>query len=161
MQTVYRRKSHCTFVCDFHIVLPTKYRRKVINAGIKAFLLIRIEAIKEHHPDLIFKTVNTDKDHIHLLVSIPPQWSVGKVVGLIKANTARGLKAEFPFLKQVYWGTDSIWSEGYFVSTVGINEATIRRYIEQQGQADAGQNNLKLVWSREYPDREVAGSLLT
>ena len=54
------------------------------------------------------------------------------------------MKAEFAFLKQVYWGTDSIWSEGYFVSTVGVNEATIKRYIDQQGQEDAGQNNWKL-----------------
>lgn len=145
MPTVYRRKSHCVFVCDYHIVFPTKYRRKIINEGIKAFILTRIENIKNHHPDLLFKEVNTDQDHIHLLISIPPQWAVGKVVGLIKANTARSLKAESPFLKEVYWGTDSIWSDGYFVSTVGINEQTIRRYIEQQGQADAGQNNLRLV----------------
>jgi putative transposase len=126
-------------------VLSTKYRRKIINPGIKAFLLARIETVTEHHPDIIFKEVNTDKDHIHMLVSIPPQWSVGKVVGIIKSNTARSMKAEFPFLKQVYWGTDSIWSEGYFVSTVGINEATIRKYIEHQGQEDAGQTNLTLV----------------
>lgn len=145
MPTVYRRKSHCVFVCDYHIVFPTKYRRKIINEDIKAFILTRIENIKNHHPDLLFKEANTDQDHIHLLISIPPQWAVGKVVGLIKANTARSLKAEFPFLKEVYWGTDSIWSDGYFVSTVGINEQTIRRYIEQQGQADAGQNNLRLV----------------
>lgn len=144
MPTVYRRKSHCVFACDYHIVYPTKYRRKILTPKVKAFVLARIEAIAEHYPDLIFKKVNTDVDHIHLLVSIPPQWQVGKVVGLIKANTARGMKAEFEFLKQVYWGTDSIWSEGYFVSTVGINEATIRRYIEQQGQEDAGQNNWKL-----------------
>ena len=145
MPTVYRHKSHCVFSCDYHIVLSTKYRRKIINEGIKAFLLARIETITEHHPDLIFKKINTDKDHLHVLVSIPPQWAVGKVVGIIKQNTARSMKAEFPFLKKVYWGTDSIWSEGYFVSTVGINEATIRNYIEQQGQADAGQINLKLV----------------
>ncbi len=55
------------------------------------------------------------------------------------------MKAELPFLKKVYWGTDSIWSEGYFVSTVGINESIIRRYIEMQGQADTGQTNLTLV----------------
>ena len=144
----YRSKSHCVFVCDYHIVFPTKYRRKVINEGVKAFILSRIEEIKEHYPELQFKNVNTDKDHIHLLVSIPPQFAVGKVVGIIKTNTARGMKAEIPFLKEVYWGTNSIWSEGYFVSTVGINEETIRNYIDQQGQADAGQNNLRLIWSR-------------
>ena len=108
-------------------------------------MLARIETITEHYPQLQFKKVNTDKDHIHLLVSIPPARSVSKVVGIIKANTAKSMKTEFPFLKQVYWGTDSIWSEGYFVSTVGINEQIIRRYIENQGQADAEQTNLKLV----------------
>lgn len=144
MPTIYRHKSHCVFVCDYHIVFPTKYRRKVINDGVKAFIMSRIEEIKEHYPELQFKKVNTDKDHIHLLVSIPPQFAVGKVVGIIKTNTARGMKAELPFLKQVYWGTNSIWSEGYFVSTVGINEDIIARYIEQQGQADSGQSSLKL-----------------
>jgi putative transposase len=122
---IYRHKSHCVFACDYHIVFPTKYRRKVI----KAFLLTKIETIKDHYPDLLFKEVNTDQDYIHLLVSIPPQWSVGKVVGLIKATTVRSLKAEFSFLKEVYWGTDSIWSEGYFVSTIGMNEQTIQRYL--------------------------------
>jgi len=141
----YRRKSHCVFACDYHLVFPTKYRRKVINEGVKAFLLLKIDAIKDHYPDLLFKEVNTDQDHIHMLISIPPQWAVGKVVGIIKSNTAGSLKAEFPFLKEVYWGTDSIWSDGYFVSTIGINEQTIRRYIEEQGQADAGQTNVKLV----------------
>ena len=145
MPTIYRRKSHCVFLCDYHLVFPTKYRRKVINDGVKAFIVSRIETIHEHYPDIQFKTINTDQDHSHLLVSIPPQRSVGQVVGIIKTNTARGMKAELPFLKKVYWGTDSIWSEGYFVSTVGINEEIIRRYIEQQGQADAGQTNLKLV----------------
>ena len=145
MPAVFRHTSHSVFLCDYHIVFSTKYRRKIINDGVKAFIRARIETIHEHYPDLIFKTINTDQDHVHLLVSIPPSWSVGKVVGIIKANTARNMKAELPFLKDVYWGTDSIWSEGYFVSTVGINEAIIRRYIEHQGQADAGQINLKLV----------------
>jgi putative transposase len=88
--------------------------------------------------------VNHDKDHIHLLVSIPPTISVGKVVGIIKQNTARNLKQKFPFLKQVYWGTDAIWSEGYFVSTVGIDDAMIRAYIAEQGKKDAGQTKFEL-----------------
>jgi putative transposase len=88
--------------------------------------------------------VNHDKDHIHLLVSIPPTMSVGRAVGIIKQNTARNLKQKFPFLKQVYWGTDAIWSEGYFVSTVGIDDAMIRAYIAEQGKKDAGQTKFEL-----------------
>ena len=74
-----------------------------------------------------------------MLLSIPPTIAVGKAIGIIKQNTARELKQKFPFLKQVYWGTDAIWSEGYFVSTVGINEDMIQKYIEEQGKKDSGQ----------------------
>ena len=64
---------------------------------------------------------------------------VGKVVGLLKTNTSRGIKEKFPVLKKNYWGTDGIWSDGYFVSTVGVTTEIIRRYIENQGELDAGQ----------------------
>jgi len=90
-----------------------------------------------------FKAVNHDKDHIHYLVSIPPTMTVGKVIGIVKQNTSREMKQKFPFLKKVYWGTDSVWSEGYFVSTVGIDEAVIQAYIENQGKKDAGQTKFE------------------
>jgi putative transposase len=99
----------------------------------------KLAEITEHYPLVQLGAVNHDKDHLHLLVSIPPTMSVGKVVGIIKQNTSRELKQKFPFLKQVYWGTDAVWSEGYFASTVGINEAMIQEYIENQGKKDAGQ----------------------
>lgn len=142
--TTYRRMSHCVFYADYHLVWPTKYRRKIFNTGMRAYLKLYLQSWPEHHPDILLKEVNTDKDHIHLLVSIPPTKSVGMVVRLLKTNTARALKAQFPGLKQVYWGTESIWSAGYFVSTVGINEQLIRRYIQNQGKEDAGQNNVTL-----------------
>ena len=71
--------------------------------------------------------------------------TVGKVVGLIKQNTARELKQKFPFLKQIYWGTDAIWSEGYFVSTVGVDEQIITKYIEEQGKKDSGQTKFAVT----------------
>ena len=86
-----------------------------------------------------FKTVNHDKDHLHMLVSIPPALAVGKAVGIIKQNTARELKQKFPCIKQTYWMNDSGWSDGYFVSTVGINDQVITKYIAEQGKKDAGQ----------------------
>lgn len=64
---------------------------------------------------------------------------VGKVVGLIKTNTARGIKQQFPHLKQIYWGNDGIWSDGYFVSTIGVDADVIKRYIHQQGTEDTAQ----------------------
>jgi len=79
-----------------------------------------------------------------MLVSIPPKMSVGSVVRIVKSNTARAIKQKFPFLKELYWGTDGVWSDGYFVSTVGAHESTIRKYIENQGKEDSGQAMLEL-----------------
>ncbi len=140
---VYRRTAHSVFLCDYHIVWPTKYRRKVLNEGVLAYLLETIKALSEYHPDLIIKEINGEEDHIHLLISIPPQRAVGEVVRIIKASTARDLNKKFPHLRKTYYGTRSVWSAGYFVSTVGINEQAVRRYIQNQGQEDAGQSSIE------------------
>ena len=140
----YRKQSNCVYLCDYHLVLATKYRRKIINSGVSEFLRNRLREIEEHYPEIVIKEYNDDADHIHILLSVPPKMSVGNVVRIIKTNTARKIKVMFPFLKKVYWGTDSVWSGSYFVSTVGVNEDIIRRYIEQQGQEDCGQAKLVL-----------------
>ena len=139
MEHHYRKSHHSVWLCDYHLVLPTKYRRKIFNDALFAYVKRKLLEIPEHYPALYVKSVNHDGDHIHLLMSIPPQMSVGSVVRLIKTNTSRNPKEQFPFLKKVHWGTDGIWSEGYFVSSVGLDEATIRRHIEAQGEEDMGQ----------------------
>ena len=130
---------HCVYQCDYHIVLVTKYRKEIFNEGILAYLDKKLAEITEHYSLIRFKVVNHDRDHIHLLVSITPTLSVGKVVGIVKQNSSRRLKQKFPFVGKVYWGTESVWSDGYFVSTVGIDEAVVTAYIENQGKEDAGQ----------------------
>jgi len=125
----YRKQSHAVYICDYHIVLPTKYRRSIFNDGIFEYLRLKLLEINKHYPQIVFKEMNHDKDHIHLLVSIPPKMSMGSVVRIIKANTSTGIKQKFPFLKETYWGTDGIWTDGYFVSTVGINEVTTNRRL--------------------------------
>jgi len=130
--------------CEYHVVIVTKYRKAVFNEGIFAYFEKKLAEITEHYPLIKFRVVNHDKDHIHILVSIPPTMTVGKAIGVIKQNTSRELKQKFPFLREVYWGTDAVWSEGYFVSTVGINEAMIQAYIEEQGKKDAGQTKFEI-----------------
>lgn len=132
------------YFCEYHLVLPTKYRRKIFNEGVFAYLGDILKRIKNYYPEIDILEVNHDQDHIHLLVSIPPKLSVGTVVRIVKANTARVLRIKFPFLKEVYWGNDGIWSEGYFVSTVGVNEEQIRKYIQKQGEEDFGQAQLEV-----------------
>jgi len=136
--------SHCVYQCEYHVVLVTRYRKKIFNEGVFAYLDTKLAEITEHYPLVMFKKVNHDKDHIHILVSVAPTIAVGKVVGIIKQNTSREIKQKFPFLKQVYWGSDGIWSEGYFVSTVGVDEEVIQAYIEHQGKKDAGQTKFEI-----------------
>ena len=100
---------------------------------------LKLREITEYYPQLHFKMVNHDQDHLHLLASIPPTTAVGKVIGLVKQNTSKDIRKKFPFLRKVYWGTDHVWSDGYFVSTVGISEKAILKYIQKQGEDDAGQ----------------------
>ena len=129
------------------MAITTKYRHEWLNEGIFAYLKIKLLEIRKHYPLIDFKTINYDKkqpDHIHLLISIPPKMSIGSVVRIIKSNTSSFLKQKFPFLKKLYWGTDGIWSDGYFVTTIGVNELIIKKYIENQGKEDSGQALLDL-----------------
>jgi len=85
-----------------------------------------------HYPLIRIKVVNQDGEHLHMPASILPTIEAGKAVEIIKQNMAREMKQKFPPLKKVYWGTDGVWSDGYFASTVGINEEVIKAYIESR-----------------------------
>lgn len=135
----YSKQGHCVYYTRYHIVIATKYRRKIFKAGIKEYLTELLKRIPRYYPDLMLVEINGEADHLHLLISIPPKMSVSQAVNVIKTNTAREIRKKFDFLDKVYWGNTGIWSTGYFVSTVGINEQIIQRYIEQQGQDDIGQ----------------------
>jgi len=136
----YRKQSNCLYHCHYHIVIVTKYRKKIFNDGIYIFFKKRIMETGKHSLQVEIIEQNHDRKHVHLLVSIPPKMSVGSVVRIIKSNMARDLKAHFPFLKKCYYGTERVWSDGYFVSTVEVNEAVIQRYIEHQRHESMGQD---------------------
>ncbi len=74
---------------------------------------------------------------------IPLKYAVSKVVETIKKNTNRSLSRKFPFLKKVYWDRKGVWGRGYFVSTIGINEEVIRRYVKSQEEEETGQAKLE------------------
>ena len=83
-------------------------------------------------------------DHIHILMSIPPKYAVSDIVGRMKGITARHLRKKFDWLKKVYWKENIVWSPGYFVSTVGVDEEKIIKYVRWQKSQDSGQAKLEL-----------------
>ena len=95
------------------------------------------------YPDIVIKEANCDEDHIHLLMSIPPKRAISWVVNVLKSNTARLFRQKYAFLKKMYVKKAGIWSAGYFVSTVGVNEQVIAAYIRHQGKEDEGQAKLE------------------
>ena len=87
---------------------------------------------------------NIQPDHIHMVMVIPPKYAVSTVVGKMKGMTSSELRKKFEWLKNRYWKENIVWSPGYFVSTVGIEEEKILKYIEYQGRQDSGQAKLDL-----------------
>ncbi len=84
------------------------------------------------------------RDHVHLVMIIPPKYSSSDVVGQLKGQSASLLRKRFPWLEKVYWKENIVWSPGFFLSTVGADEQTIKAYVKWQGKQDLGQTQLKL-----------------
>ena len=140
----FRKSAHTVYKTQYHVVLVTKYRRKILGKGVSQYLRVIFQEIRKFRPEVEFIEIGMERDHVHLHMVIPPRYAVSDIVRMMKSNTAKRLKAKFSFLEKVYWGTDSIWSRGFFVSTVGINEQTIRNYVRLQSQEDFGQAQLEL-----------------
>ena len=134
------KQAHTVYQTQYHIVWVTRYRRKILVKGIDAYLKTLVaKEFREYFPDIYVEEVGIDKDHIHIHCIIPPKYAVSKIVEAWKSNTSRLMKEKFPeFLSRVYWDNQGIWGTGFFVSTVGLNEKTIRAYVAQQGKHDAG-----------------------
>ena len=90
-------------------------------------------------PGVTMETIGFDGDHLHMLMTIPPKYSISKVMGRLKSQLSSRMRKFFPWLSKVYWNENLVWSPGYFVSSVGLDEKTIRNYVELQGQQDSGQ----------------------
>ena len=87
---------------------------------------------------------NIQVDHIHMLMVIPPKYAVSEVIGEMKQYTASQLRGKFAWLEKVYWKERVVWSPGYFVSTVGLDEKQITEYVKWQAHQDSGQAKLDL-----------------
>jgi len=135
-----KKQAHTVYQTQYHIVWITRYRRKILTKGIESYLKIKLKEINKYYPDWEYIAIGTDKDHIHIQMIIPPKYSVSKVVETIKSNTSKNLKNKFSkFLKKVYWDNKGIWGTGCFVSTIGLDEKIIKKYVELQGKEETGQ----------------------
>ena len=121
-----------------------KYRRRILNPGVAGYVRKLFSKILAELPGCEVVEQNIQPDHIHTVMVIPPRYAVSAVVGRLKGQTASAMQKKFPWLEDVDWSENVVWSPGYFVSTVGIDEAKILRYVRWQGRQDSGQAKLEL-----------------
>ena len=139
--------SHTKQNCSYHIVFAPKYRRKAIYGKLRGEIGKYLRRLCEYKGVEIIEA-NACVDHIHMLVKIPPKISVSSFMGYLKGKSALMIFDNHANLKYKY-GNRHFWAEGYYVSTVGLNKATIKKYIQEQEIEDRMQDSKSL---KEYKD---------
>lgn len=130
----YDSQSHAKWHCQYHVVITPKYRKKTLFGHKRQEIgKIIAELIKQKEGEVL--EGHAMPDHLHMLLSIPPKYSVSHVIGFLKGKSAIRMHLQFG-KGRTHLSQKSFWSRGYCVSTVGINEDIIRRYIKDQEDSD-------------------------
>ena len=132
MSDAYKSLSHCKYLVQYHLVWCPKFRFKVINDNIKRSLKnILVDICNEYQYKIL--ELEVMPDHIHIFLSAQPTVAPTDIVRTLKSISAIDLFKEYPELKKFYARCGSLWSKGYFVSTIGnVSSQTIKRYIQNQ-----------------------------
>jgi len=131
----YRRLSHVVYQCTYHVVWVPKYRYRILTGAVAELMDRDIRMLCEWK-DVEVLELSVQVDHIHALFSIPPKISLSTFMGFLKGKLAIKVMKSYPRLrKKPYWG-NHFWARGYFVSTVGLNEDLIRRYVRYQEEQE-------------------------
>ena len=135
--------SHSRWECKYHVVFIPKCRRKRLYATLRRYLCEVFRQLAQQKESHVLEG-HLMSDHVHMLIAIPPKYAVSQVVGYIKGKSAIHLARVYGERKRNFVG-QSFWARGYFVSTVGRDEAVVRRYIREQEKEDERLEQLRLV----------------
>ena len=127
------KSKHVRWECDYHVVIVPKYRKKSLYGRVKKRLGEMLRQLSREKGVEIVEG-STCVDHVHMLVAIPPKYSVAEVMGFMKGKSAIRLHNEFGNRKMV--SRKNFWSRGYFVRTSGVDKEQIRKYIQNQWEGD-------------------------
>ena len=139
--------AHTKWNCKYHIVFAPKYRRQIIYGKVKVEIGKILRTLCERKGVEIIRA-EACADHIHMLVSIPPKYSVSEIVGYLKGKSSLMIFDRHANLKYKY-GNRHFWCRGYYVDTVGRNEKTIKEYVRNQLQEDIASDQMCL---KEFKD---------
>jgi len=140
----FRKSAHAIYKTEYHLVRIPRYWRKIFTKGVKEYTEKILSYIPELYLDIEIVKLNVQKDHVHMVVVIPPRIEVADAIQYIKILSAKKLKAKFPFMQKTYAKKGGIWSRRYCVSCIGLNEKEILAYVEHQEKEGKGQLQLTL-----------------
>lgn len=129
---------------QYHIVWTPRYRRNIFVQGVKQYLEKTISKLHNLDDDIEVQQVNVQVDRVHLVMVIPPRIAIADVVQFMKSRTGKILKEKFGYLTKTIKNRGGIWSRGYCVSSIGLNESAIRAYVQHQEKIDKAQLELDL-----------------
>ena len=127
----FKRLSHSIYECKYHVVFCPKYRYQIFKEQIGEYTSQQIYRLCQQKELVEVLELNVQPDHIHLVVSIPPKYAVSEFMGYLKGKLSLRLFQQYEHLGRRYWGRH-LWSRGYCVSTVGLDEEKIRKYVKWQ-----------------------------
>ena len=131
MPRKFQSLAHSIYECKYHIVFCPKYRLRILKEEVAEYTKQQIYQLCGQKDRVEVIELNVQADHVHLIVSIPPKYAVSNFVGYLKGKLAIKLLNQNETVKRRYWGRH-VWSRGYCVSTIGIDEEKIRKYVKWQ-----------------------------
>ena len=131
MSSRFKKLSHTIYECKYHIVFCPKYRYKILKGAIAEYCKQQIYYLLRQKELIEVLELNIQADHIHLVLSIPPKYSVSSVMEFLKGRLSIRLFQRYEKLGKRYWGRH-LWTRGYCVSTIGLDEEKIRKYVKWQ-----------------------------
>ena len=129
--TRFKRLSHSLYECKYHVVFCPKYRYRIFKDEVGEETKQQIYRLCQQKDQVEVLELNVQPDHVHLVVSLAPKYAVSEFMGYLKGKLALRLFQKYEHLGRRYWGRH-LWSRGYCVSTVGLDEEKIRKYVKWQ-----------------------------
>jgi len=138
----FKKLAHAVWQCKYHVIWCPKYRFRILRGEIGLSVRDIIKQLCEWRKIEILEG-NVQADHIHLVLSIPPKYSISETIGFLKGKSAIKIFDVHHELKKRYWGRH-FWSKGYCVSTVGLNEEQIKKYVREQSHKEKKMTQMSL-----------------
>ena len=143
--TQFKRLSHTIYECKYHIVFCPKYRYRIFGDKKGEYVRQLVQQFCRQKEGVEVLELNVRADHVHLVISLPPKYAVSEFMGYLKGKLALRLFEKYESLGRRYWGRH-LWARGYCVSTIGLDEEKIRKYVQwqekQEKQAEVVQGKL-------------------